>query len=134
MSQENVEIVKAAYAAFNRSDFEAVAAALHPEVEWHPYLGGLERSVYRGHDAIRTMWSSLQEGFGGTLRIELPEVVDCGDEQVVVVIAARATGSGSGAEVQQEWAQLVTMRDGLVFRVEPYPDRDAALEAAGLLE
>ena len=62
MSQENVEIVKAAYAAFNRSDFEAVAAALHPEVEWHPYLGGLERSVYRGHDAIRTMRSKPPGG------------------------------------------------------------------------
>ena len=41
MSQENVELVPAAYAAFNRGDFDAVAAALHPNVEWHPYLGGL---------------------------------------------------------------------------------------------
>ena len=134
MAQDNVELVRAAYAAFNRGDYDAVAAALHPEVEWHPYLGGLERSVYRGQDAIRVMWSSIQEGFGGTLRIELPEVVDCGGEQVVVVIEARGTGSGSGAEVQQRWAQLVTVRDGLVFRVEPYPDRDAALKAAGLSE
>ena len=46
MSQENVELVPAAYAAFNRGDFDAVAAALHPDVEWHPYLGGLERTVY----------------------------------------------------------------------------------------
>ena len=134
MSQENVELVRAAYAAFNRGDFDAVATALHPEVEWHPYLGGLERTVYRGHDAIRAMWSSIQEGFGGTLRIDLPEVVDCGGQTVVVVIEARGTGSGSGAEVQQGWAQLITVRDGRVFRVAAYADRDAALEAAGSLE
>ena len=131
MSQDHVELVRAAYAAFNRGDFEAVAAALHPEVEWHPYLAGLERRVYRGPGAIRTMWSSLQEGFGGTLRVELPEVVDCGGDQVVAVIEARGAGSGSGVEVRQGWAQLFTLRDGLVFRVEPYRNRDAALEAAG---
>ena len=59
MSQENVEVVRSAYAAFNRSDFDAVAAALHPDVEWHPYLGGLERTVYRGPGAIRTMSPSV---------------------------------------------------------------------------
>ena len=46
MSQENVELVPAAYARFNRCDFDAVAAALHPNVDWHPCLGGLERTVY----------------------------------------------------------------------------------------
>ena len=114
-----------------------MAAALHPEVEWHPYLGGLERSVYRGQDAIRAMWSSIQEGFGQEPSGSgfYPEVVDCGGEQVVVVIEARGTGSGSGAEVQQRWAQLVTVRDGLVFRVRALPPTAiAALEAAGLSE
>ena len=133
MSQENVEVVRSAYRAVNRGDFEAVAAVLHPEVEWHPYLGALEGKIYRGPDAIRTMWSTLGESFGGTLQVEVRELIDCG-EQVVVVVEARGTGSGSGAEVEQRWAQLVTMRDGLVGRVDPFPDRGAALEAAGLSE
>jgi ketosteroid isomerase-like protein len=133
MSEENMEVVRAAYAGVNRGDADAVAGALHPEVEWQAYLSALEGKIYRGPTAILTMWSTLDEGFGGTLFVEVHELIDSG-EQVEAVVDARATGSGSGAKVEQRWAQLVTMRDGLIFRVEPFPSRAAALEAAGLSE
>ena len=131
MSEENVEIVRAAYAAFNRRDFKAVSEFLHPELEWHPYLGAVEGSIYRGRDAVVKMWSDLDDSFGGSLRVEPVEVIDRG-EQIIVVIDAHGTGSGSGAEVRQSWAQVATLRDGLIWHVEPYPDRLSALEAAGL--
>jgi uncharacterized protein len=130
MSEGNVGVVRAAYAAFDRGDFEAVRALLHPDVEWQPYLGVVEGSVHRGRDAIMKMWKSLQESFGGTFEVDVLELIDRG-ERVVVVVDARARGSGSGAEVRQSWAQVATIRDGLIVHVEPYPDRDAALEAAG---
>jgi ketosteroid isomerase-like protein len=99
------------------------------------YLGAVEGSIYRGRDAVVKMWSDLDDSFGGSLRVEPSEVIDCG-QQVIVVIEARATGSGSGsgAEVHQSWVQLATIRDGLICHVEPYPDRSSALEAAGLPE
>jgi ketosteroid isomerase-like protein len=50
------------------------------------------------------------------------------------VAEASATGGESGAEVGQTRAQVMTVRDGLIPRVDPYPDRDAALKAAGLSE
>jgi ketosteroid isomerase-like protein len=131
MSQENVELVRVAYAAFNRRDFDAIGEVLHPDLEWHPYLGAVEGSIYRGRNAVLEMWSDLDDSFGGTLRVELLEVIDCG-EQVVAVIEGRGTGSGSGADVRQRWAQVATIRDGAVFRVRAYPDRASALEAAGL--
>jgi ketosteroid isomerase-like protein len=133
MSQENLDLIRTGYAAFNRRDFAAAGATFHPQVEWYPYLGAVEGDVYRGREAILRMWSSLEEGFGGTLRVEIRELIDCGDE-VVAVVEASATGSGSGLEVHQTWAQLARVQDGLVVRVEPYPDREAALEAAGLSE
>lgn len=122
--------VRAAFDAFNRGDFEAAVAVFHAEAEWHPYLGALEGNVYRGRDALLRMWLGIEESFGGSLRLEPQEFIECGD-QVVVVVEAQGKGSGSGAEVRQSWAQLATMRDGFVFRVEPFPDRAAALEAAG---
>jgi ketosteroid isomerase-like protein len=133
MSQEGVELVRTAYEAFNRRDFQAAGATLHPQAEWRPYLGVVEGDLYQGRDAILKMWSRLDESFGESLRLEPLEVIDCG-EQIVAVIEGRARGSGSGAEVRQTWAQLVTLQDGLVFRVEAYPDRASALEAAGLSE
>jgi ketosteroid isomerase-like protein len=129
MSEENVERVREAYAAFNRGDVEAAVAVFDEEAEWYPYLGALEGSVYRGREALRQMWTELNESFSGKLEIEVKELIDCG-ERIVAVIEARAVGSASGAEVRQAWAQLAALRNGLVIRVEPYPDKAAALEAA----
>lgn len=60
MSEENVELVRSAYAAFNRGDFDAVGRFFHPEIEWHPYLGVVDGNLYRGRDAILTMWMGLE--------------------------------------------------------------------------
>ena len=47
-----------------------------------------------------------------------------------------ATGRSSGIEIDQRMGLLYTMReqDGKVARVQMFPSRDAALEAAGLSE
>ena len=132
MSEENAARVQEAYAAFNRGDVEAAVAVFDEEAEWYPYLGALEGSVYRGREALRQMWTELNENFSGNLQIEVKELIDCG-ERVVAVIEARAVGTASGAEVRQTWAQLAALRNGLVIRVEPYPDKTAALEAAGAI-
>ena len=53
MSQENVEIVRRVFDAFNRRDIAAFLELLDPDVEWVPVLAVLEGSVYRGHGDIR---------------------------------------------------------------------------------
>jgi ketosteroid isomerase-like protein len=130
MSQANVDLVRKTYAAFNRGDYETVAGALHPEIEWRPYLGALEGSVYRGRDEIREMWLRLEDGFGDSFHVEIQELVDWGD-RVLIVLEASAKGPGSGVEVRQSWVQAATMRDGLVFRVEPFSDLESARKALG---
>ena len=133
MLQENVEVVKEAFAAFNRGDFETAVSAFDPEAEWIPYLGALEGSVFRGRAAILKMWNDIDDNLGGAFRVQLDELVDCGD-QIVGVIEARGIGTGSVVEVRQRWAQLASLREGLIIRVEPFPTRAEALEAVGLSE
>ena len=66
------------------------------------------------------------------IRFEPLEFVDAG-ERVVVVERLVGKGKGSGVEVAQTWGAVWTVRDGRVVRMElSYPDRDAALAAAGL--
>jgi ketosteroid isomerase-like protein len=131
MSQDNVALVRQAFAAFNRGDFEAAMSAFDSEAEWIPYLGALEGQAFRGRTAILRMWSDINDNLGGSLRVEPQEVVDCGD-RIVAVVEAFGSGTGSGAEVHQRWAQLVLVRNGLIVRVEPFATRAEALEAAGL--
>lgn len=133
MSQENVELVRQSFAAFNRSDPETAAALFHPEVEWHAYLGALGGSVHRGRKALVKMWRDLNDNLGEAFRVEALEIIDCGKD-VVAVVEAQGTGTESGAQVRQRWAQLYSVRDGSVTCVKPFPNREAALRAAGSRE
>jgi ketosteroid isomerase-like protein len=51
---KNHELLKAAYAAFNRRDIDAALAVMHPEVEW---ANGMEGGTVRGHLAVREYWT-----------------------------------------------------------------------------
>jgi ketosteroid isomerase-like protein len=134
MSQENVELVRQTFAAFNRGDPETAAGLFHPEVEWHAYLGAPGGSVHRGREALIKMWRDLNDNLGGAFGVEALEIIGCEGDLVVAVVEARGTGTESGAQVHQRWAQLYSIRDGLVFRVKPFQNREAALRAAGLSE
>ncbi len=49
-----VELLRAAYAAFNARDFEAAFATMAPDVAWpRAFKGGF----VRGHDAVRAYWT-----------------------------------------------------------------------------
>jgi hypothetical protein len=51
---KNHDLLKAAYAAFNRRDIDAALAVMHPKVEW---ANGMEGGTVRGHPAVREYWT-----------------------------------------------------------------------------
>ena len=53
MSEENLEITRRAYEAFNRRDFEALVAIWDPNIEWHQFTQFPDRGVYRGVEEVR---------------------------------------------------------------------------------
>jgi hypothetical protein len=53
MSEENVEIVRAATKAMIRGDARAALEALDPEITWHATVGGVDEGrVYRGREEV----------------------------------------------------------------------------------
>jgi ketosteroid isomerase-like protein len=65
---------------------------------------------------------------------QVPErFIDCGDH-VLVFLRSEARGRTAGLEINEQWAHLVTVRDGKIVRLQQFRDRDEALEAAGLRE
>jgi ketosteroid isomerase-like protein len=132
MSQENVDLLRRNFAAFNEGDLDGAASIFRADAEWVPYLGGLAGEVHRGPDEIIRMWLDLNEHLSH-FQNEPKEFIDCG-ERIVVVVEAVGKGTESGAEVRHRWAQVWSFRDGLVARVEPFPTRTQALEAVGLSE
>ncbi len=122
------ETLRAAYDAWNRSDIERLLELIHPSGEVHPILGAnLETNVYRGHDGARRWMEDLQAEWE-TFQVTVMEIVQHGD-RVLCPFQIHARGRARGAVIDGEFFHLIEMRDGLVFRLEAFRDRGAAMDA-----
>jgi ketosteroid isomerase-like protein len=137
MSQENVEIVRAVIEAHDRGDFDAVFAAYDPGIEWSieatmAPVGDFE-PVYHGHDGVRAFWRQWFAAWE-TVSFEYEEFIDAG-ERVISILSQRMRGRRSGVELEwNSYAQVWSVRDEKIVRVDFFPNRTDALEAAGLTE
>jgi ketosteroid isomerase-like protein len=131
MSQENVEIVKAWYDAFNREDWDAMIKDAAPglEVDFSRSDGPLA-GVF-GLDQIRRLVEEFSE-IWESARLEPHEFIEAGD-LVVVPGTQHVTGRG-GIEVAARGAFVWTVRNGAIERMVMYQSRQDALEAVGLSE
>jgi ketosteroid isomerase-like protein len=132
MSQENVELARRTYEAFNRRDLDAVLNVFHPEVEIHDEPEIPDAAVHRGHEAVRRDWQRTFD-FLDEFSIEIEDYRDLGDE-LLVFIRYRGVGHGSQVPVEATGAHLLTVRQGKLVRMRQFFDRTEALEAAGLRE
>ena len=133
MSQENVEIVRRGYEAFNRGDIDGVVGFLAPDFEYVasglvPGVGG----VYRGAEGLRRFVETFWREFDDP-RIEVHELVDAGD-RVLASTTLRGHGKQSGADTNWGVCQVWTVRDGSAVRGQGFPSRAEALDAVGLSE
>ena len=133
MSEENVEVVRRAYEAFNRGDLDGMGADFAPRFEYVatgaiPGAGGVYRGVEGWRDFVGWLWDQF-ESPGAEIR-ELTEVGD----QVLASITIRGRGKRSGVEASWDVWQLWTLRDGEVVHGQAFTRRDEALKAAGLRE
>jgi ketosteroid isomerase-like protein len=131
MSQENLDLVRAVYEAFNRRDFDAALALGHDSMTWGT-LFSVETAVLRGKQEIRVAWESQIEALD--VRIDLLELKSLDDTRVLGVGTWRGRGLDSGARVAQTATQVFTVEGGQVRSVETYASKDKALEAVGLSE
>jgi ketosteroid isomerase-like protein len=132
MSQENVEIVRDAFEAFNRDGPEAALAALAPDLEWHDLPDLPDAEVHRGHAGFLR---SIKQFFGELedYSVNVDEIIDH-DEQIVVCARNSGRGRGSGARFEQRIFGVWTLRNRLVVRAVWFRTRDEALHAVGIEE
>jgi hypothetical protein len=135
MSQENVELVRRAYEAWNRGDLETAFEFLDLDVEVSVPPDLPEAGTYRGRGEVRhwvaeQLLPTLEE-----VRAEPEKFFDAGD-QVVVFVRYFGRGKASGIEVRGAVldAHVWTLRDGKVQKLQMYEGTEKALEAVGLSE
>ena len=130
MSQENVEFIQ--------RGFEQYFATGEPP--WDVYDEGVEvydhdtpdQGDYRGHEGV-ARWLEDWGAAWAEWSIDVEQFIDAGDS-VVVFMRMTTTGLGSGIQTDREDAQVYTLRDAKVVRLDYYNNRPEALKAVGLEE
>ena len=129
MSQENARVIEAAYHALATRGLEAFSAYWAEDIEWQA-IGGRWRGVDAGRQYLQA-WLDLFDPF----TTEPLEVIDAGDDTVVLYLRYSGRAKGSGIEVPPEYfAIVIELRDGRMVRAREYEKREEALEAVGLSE
>jgi ketosteroid isomerase-like protein len=129
VSQENVEIVRRGWEAFNRGD-PAFLADFAEDAEFEEDSAFPEAAVFRGREQIMGYITGFQEQMRDH-RFEVEKVHDLGD-QVLALLHETARGASSGIDVDQRPAFLFHFRDGRIVRMRAYLDRAEAFRAVGL--
>lgn len=141
MSAANVELIKRGYAAVNAAYAEGSVESLRPLVdetwaedgvfvtrgalfpeagEW-PGREGFLRFIAQQMEAFERMW------------ITPLDFIEAGD-RLLVPIKLGGTARHTGIDMEFELFHVFEFRDGQVARLEPFLDRDEALQAVGLTE
>jgi ketosteroid isomerase-like protein len=155
MSEENVEVVRRLYPGTfdlvaTLADPEGVEATrvafeplVHPDFETVTVPGQVPLSGVGAEDPSRPIFYGV-DGFVDAFRdwfsaweswvVTATDFIDVDENRVLALLDVRARSKTHQVEMPIEGANLVTVTDGRVARLELFFDREQALEAAGLRE
>jgi ketosteroid isomerase-like protein len=133
MSQENVEIVRSSWEAFNRGALDAFIDCFDPEIELHDVPNYPGAAAHFGRGAFRRHVEGFRDAWG-EVRVEIEEIAPH-EDQVIARVRYVGIGRESGASVENPASgALYEFRDGRILRVRQFVEHREALEAAGLRE
>ena len=129
MSQENVEVAKAAYAAWNAGDMDAFRELCDPDIIMRPPERWPEPGPFVGREAVMREWKQVRETWVADAVEPIGDFIDAGDR---VVVRQIWRGVGQGPESNIELTNVFTVRKGKIFFQEFFWDHAEALDAVGL--
>jgi ketosteroid isomerase-like protein len=134
MSEENVEIVRRGFEHLQRTGDFREEDAYAPGFVWDmsTFRGWPEKQSYQGLEGAREFmrdWLDAWEDW----QLEVEALHDVGDK-VVAIVRQRGRSKSTGLEVNMSFAQVFTLKNGLVTRMQMYAEPAEGLRAAGLSE
>jgi ketosteroid isomerase-like protein len=129
MSRENVEVLRRAYAAYERGDVAAMLNDAHPEQV--TYRAEPDGATYHGPEGFMQAIAEWVEDFD-EFTATAEEFIDANDHQVVVRVHQEAVGAQSGAPIEGDFWFVHTLNDPKITRLDMFASKAQAFEAAGL--
>jgi ketosteroid isomerase-like protein len=130
MSEENVEVVRRVYEAFNERDADEAVELVSPRFSFQSEFGALSGRRDEGRAGFRNYFRDMADAWAA-FQVELDEIEALG-EAVIVAYRERAIGRGSGIEVEAHGYELWRFEHGQLVSKQNFASKERALEAAGL--
>jgi ketosteroid isomerase-like protein len=89
-----------------------------------------DKGIYHGVEGAREWIRGIEAAFEG-LVFEFEEITDLGQDRVLVVTRLTGQGQFSKIGIDYRFPYVLTLRDGIVIRVDRYRDRAETLKAVG---
>jgi ketosteroid isomerase-like protein len=127
--QENVQIVKDAFAAIGRGDRQGLLALFAEDIEWvipgekWPLAG-----THRGHAGLTNLFKTQSETMETSL-LEPREFIAQGD-RVLVLGFARGKIKATNKTWEDDWVFAITVRNGKLTHIREYIDTQALARAS----
>ena len=128
MSQQDVQMVRSAYEAFNRQDISAVLATQDESIEWTENGGGrAPAGTFRGPQSVAREVFGLIPGNFEEFRADAEQFIDAGEH--VVVIGRFRGKATSGAPLDAPFVHVQRVRNGKITAFQNYVDVPAWAKA-----
>lgn len=86
VTQSNAELLRSGYEAFAAGDVPAVLAIFSEDIAWHIPGRNPLSGDYTGHDEVLGFFQALVERSNGTFAIDVHDILDNGEDKVVVLV------------------------------------------------
>jgi ketosteroid isomerase-like protein len=135
VSQENVQIARQVFAAFERTgDLEVLREYWAEDIVWDVSRSDFpDKGIYHGVEAVREWTRGIEDAFEG-LVWHVEEITALDQDRVLVFTRAKGHGQFSKIGIDYRFPYVLTFHDGIVVRADRYRDRAEALKALGLPE
>jgi ketosteroid isomerase-like protein len=131
MSNENVELIRSAYAAYSRGDLATMLELVDPDLEWtylDPSFEDPEPQVCHGRHELETVLKRQAEH---RLKAEVEEVAAKGD-RVMVAVRIPGVDAFRVRKADDRNYAVFTVREGRIVALRDCRDRQEALAVAGI--
>ena len=130
MPEDNSELAREAFDAYNREGINGILRFLDPEVEWRNPADSPLAGVFIGHQGVLE-WQRLADQAFETMRFEPERIDELPDGRTLAVSRFRFRARASDLDTEVAFVHLITWRGGMATTVRMFTSETAALEAVG---
>ena len=121
-------LLQAGIDGFNRGDTDATLAMFTDDAECLVSQELMNAGTYVGRDGYLRMIGTWNEAWQA-VKVEIARVEEVAPDHLLLAVDQSAVGAGSGVPVRMELFWLFGFRDGLVYRLHMYANRQSAIDA-----